>query len=409
MFNRIKIKLTLFNIAIIGSILIIISLVIFFNSPNVSSKKMNQEMWMAAIEGNESKGNSELFKGLNIYKNYIYVRVDLKGQIIEASPTNISNSNLELLVQRAFKNNYYSGEIKLNEDNSYLFMKASVGNENAVTLVFTKSIQKDRIIVSFIIRTIIFIILALGLVFLGSLLISGKALVPIKKAWQRQIDFAADASHELRTPLAVMQTNLELVLGNPDETVENQKDWLENALVESKRMAKIVDDLLTLSRADAHQQTLQLRRFMIDKVLKEVVASFDLVAINQNITLSTDIQSEIEFFGDSDRIKQLFIILIDNALKYINSEGHVSIELRQIEKFIEIKVADTGEGIEKEHLEKIFDRFYRIDKSRSRNEGGSGLGLAIAKWIVSEHKGKIKADSTLGKGTKFTVLLPYNK
>lgn len=148
---------------------------------------------------------------------------------------------------------------------------------------------------------------------------------------------------------------------------------------------------------------------MIDKVLKEVAASFELVAINQNITLSTDIQSEIEFFGDSDRIKQLFIILIDNALKYINSEGHVSIELRQIEKFIEIKVADTGEGIEKEHLEKIFDRFYRVDKSRSRNEGGSGLGLAIAKLIVSEHKGKIKADSTLGKGTKFTVLLPYNK
>lgn len=409
MFNKMKIKLTLFNIAVIGSILIIISLVIFFNSPNVSAKRMNQEMWMAAIEGNASKGSSELFKGSNIYKDYIYVRADMEGKIIETSPTNISNNDFELLVQRAFENNYYSGEIKLSEDNLYLFMKASVGNENAVTLVFTKSIKKSQIIVSYIIRTILFILFVLILVFLGSLLISGKALVPIKKAWQRQIDFAADASHELRTPLAVMQTNLELVLGNPDETVESQKDWLENALVESKRMAKIVDDLLTLSRADAHQQILQLRRFMIDKVLKEVAESFELVAINQNITLSTDIQSEIEFFGDSDRIKQLFIILIDNALKYINSEGHVSIELRQIEKFIEIKVADTGEGIEKEHLEKIFDRFYRIDKSRSRNEGGSGLGLAIAKWIVSEHKGKIKADSTLGKGTKFTVLLPYNK
>lgn len=408
MFNKMKIKLTLFNIAVIGSILIIISLVIFFNSPNVSAKRMNQEMWMAAIEGNASKGSSELFKGSNIYKDYIYVRADMEGQIIESSPTSISSNNLDLLVQMAFENNYYSGEIKLSEDNSYLFMKASVGNENAVTLVFTKSIKKSQIIVSYIIRTILFIIFVLILVFLGSLLISGKALVPIKKAWQRQIDFAADASHELRTPLAVMQTNLELVLGNPDETVESQKDWLENALVESKRMAKIVDDLLTLSRADAQQQTLQLRRFMLDKVLKEVSASFEPVAINQNITLSTDIQSEIEFFGDSDRIKQLFIILIDNALKYSNIGGKVSVQLRQIDKFIEIKVADTGEGIEKEHLEKIFDRFYRVDKSRSRNEGGSGLGLAIAKWIVDEHKGKIKADSILGKGTKFTVLLPFN-
>lgn len=408
MFNKIKIKLTLFNIEVIGSILIIISIAIFFNSPNVSAKRMNQEMWMAAIEGNASKGNSELFKGSNLYKGYIYVRVDMEGNIIEASPTNINNNNLELLIQRAFENNNYSGEINLSENNSYLFMKASVGNENAVTLVFTKSIQKDQIIVSFIIRTIIFIILALILVFLGSLLISGKALVPIRKAWQRQIDFAADASHELRTPLAVMQTNLELVLGNPEETVESQKDWLENALIESKRMAKIVDDLLSLSRADAHLQNLQLTRFMIDKVLKEVTASFEQVAISQNITLSTDIQSEMEFFGDSDRIKQLFIILIDNALKYSNIEGKVSVQLRQIDKFIEIKVADTGEGIEKEHLEKIFDRFYRVDKSRSRNEGGSGLGLAIAKWIVNEHKGKIKTDSILGKGTKFTVLLPFN-
>lgn len=408
MFNKMKIKLTLFNIAVIGSILIIISLVIFFNSPNVSAKRMNQEMWMAAIEGNASKGSSELFKGSNIYKDYTYVRVDLKGQIIESSPTSISSNDLDLLVQRAFENNYYSGEIKLSEDNSYLFMKASVGNENAVTLVFTKSIKKSQIIVSYIIRTILFIIFVLILVFLGSLLISGKALVPIKKAWQRQIDFAADASHELRTPLAVMQTNLELVLGNSDETVESQKDWLENALVESKRMAKIVDDLLTLSRADAQHQTLQLRRFMLDKVLKEVAVSFEPVVINHNITLSTDIQSEIEFLGDSDRIKQLFIILIDNALKYSNIEGKVSVQLRQIDKFIEITVSDTGEGIEKEHLEKIFDRFYRVDKSRSRNEGGSGLGLAIAKWIVDEHKGKIKADSILGKGTKFTVLLPFN-
>ncbi|MCX8128847.1 MAG: HAMP domain-containing histidine kinase [Clostridia bacterium] len=255
------------------------------------------------------------------------------------------------------------------------------------------------------VRIIFSVILCLVFVFFGSLFISGRVIVPIKKAWQKQVDFTADASHELRTPLAVIQTNLELVMGNPDETVESQNKWLENMLNESKRMSKLIDDLLTLSRSDANQQTLEMNRFMLDEALHEAVDPYKPIAAAQGMTLEHNSLSGVEFIGDRNRIKQLIIILIDNALKYTGNGGRIEVVMKRRDKHVEIAVEDTGVGIEKEHLSRIFDRFYRVDKARSRNKGGSGLGLAIAKWIVDEHKGQIKVESTPGKGTRFTVLL----
>jgi signal transduction histidine kinase len=125
--------------------------------------------------------------------------------------------------------------------------------------------------------------------------------------------------------------------------------------------------------------------------------------------LNYKLNANVIYYGDSSLIKRLMIILIDNALKYTGEGGKVEIQSKSVNQNIEIYVSDTGEGIEKEYLDKIFTRFYRVDKARSRKKGGSGLGLSIAQWIVNEHKGEIRVESTPGKGSTFTVCLPANK
>ena len=250
------------------------------------------------------------------------------------------------------------------------------------------------------------LLLGITLVFIGSLLLSKKAVRPIEQAWQKQLDFTADASHELRTPIAVIQTNLELVIDSPKETIESQMKWLKNIETENKRMAKLVTDLLTLSRADTSQQMLEIETFMLDEVICEVLTPFEAIAYEKNIELKINSNSKIAFCGDLKRIKQLIVILVDNALNYTNAPGIVTISLSNDDEEIIFMVSDTGYGIESEHLDKIFDRFYRVTTTRKLNQDGSGLGLSIAKWVVQEHGGTIEVESTLDVGTTFTVRLP---
>lgn len=257
-------------------------------------------------------------------------------------------------------------------------------------------------------RLLMTIVICLIFVFGVSILLARIAIKPIQEAWQRQLDFTADASHELRTPLAVMQTNLEIVLDNTEETVESQMMWLDNVMNENKRMATLVDDLLTLSRSDTNEQMLNLETFDLAQIIEETLEPYYPVGEKQEVEIifNNNLENTLDFYGDSKRIKQLIIILIDNALKYMNRSGKITVEVELKGKQIELQVKDTGEGIDKEELKKVFNRFYRVDKASSRKKGGSGLGLAIAKWIVESHKGTIEVKSEIDKGTDFNIKLP---
>ena len=204
----------------------------------------------------------------------------------------------------------------------------------------------------------------------------------------------------------MVQVNLELVKGNSDETVASQSKWLDNSLLEMKRMSKLVDDLLFLARADSQQQTLDLQSFPLNTALREVIESFKPLAQANGILLEASLNAEGLYHGDENRIKQLIVILLDNALKYTPSGGQITLSLQNWGTLVEITVSDNGEGIEQEHLAKIFERFYRVDQARSQQKEGTGLGLAIADWIIKSHRGRIKVTSSPGKGTTFVVSLP---
>ncbi|MBP2645626.1 MAG: phoR 1 [Firmicutes bacterium] len=315
----------------------------------------------------------------------------------------VTKEQLALLTQKALAEKSAQGDVSLGEY-SYFFQNEPIDIYGNRTIVF-----KDHTPETIILRTIVTTFLGVGLLisllsFGASFLIANRSVVPIQKAWQQQRDFLADASHELRTPLAIIQTNLEVVLDNPNETVASQNKWLANIQEESICMAKLIDSLLFLARADSHQQLLQFLPFSFDQAVSTALSPFEAVAAEKNITLTRSSTDKFDFLGDETRLKQVVTILVDNALRHTPAEGTISVGLAQKSSFAMLTVSDTGEGIEKEHLDKIFDRFYQVDKARANC--GTGLGLAIAKWIVESHGGKICVTSKPLAGTTFIVRLP---
>lgn len=249
-------------------------------------------------------------------------------------------------------------------------------------------------------------IFCIAIAFVSSYLISKQAVLPIKNAWQKQLDFTADASHKLRTPLAVIQTNLEIVMDSPEETVASQRKWLENIHIEQQHMERLVSDLLTISRADTGEEEIQRTVFSLDSLLKSIVEKFSPVCQNKTIQLKANLASEVPFYGDQQRINQLVMILLDNAYQYSNEGGQITLTLENLPKDIQISVKDTGIGISEENVTKLFDRFFRVTNSRKKNPDGLGLGLSIAKLITQQHQGDITVTSTVGEGTEFVVTLP---
>lgn len=257
-------------------------------------------------------------------------------------------------------------------------------------------------------KWIITVLISMGLVFISSWLLSKVAIAPIKAAWQKQLDFTADVSHELRTPLSTIQTNLDVVLSNPDATIESQMKWLENIKIENKRMSNLVSNLLLLSRADTNEAIINKEFLNLSALVSEVVMTYSTVAEHNDLVLTSTVQETISMCGDKDRIKQLLVILIDNAIKYNTPNGTVNIILSRNESCATIEISDTGIGIESEDIKRVFDRFYRGKQARLYNSDGSGLGLSIAKLITEEHEGKITAKSQTGKGTTFKIIMPMN-
>ena len=217
--------------------------------------------------------------------------------------------------------------------------------------------------------------------------------------FRAQQRFVADISHELRTPLTTIRGNVDLM-----RHMKSMDEESLNAIqAESDRMTRMVGDLLLLAQADAGQ-TIRRERVELDTLLLEVYRQMRPIA--EGIELSIGEEDQVSVMGDTDRLKQLLLNLVDNACKYTPKGGRVTLGLRRAEGWAVLTVTDTGIGIPAQDLPHIFERFYRVDKARSRAAGGAGLGLSIVQWIVQAHGGKVDVQSEQNKGTTFTVHLP---
>lgn len=228
-------------------------------------------------------------------------------------------------------------------------------------------------------------------------------LASIEGAYTAQQRFVSDASHELRAPLTAIQANLDLLQRHPEMTDADRSEALAEAERESTRLTRLVADLLALARADAGLP-LRVAVVDLDAVVLEVLTDARQLANGQMLTL--DCFEPVQVRGDEDRLKQLLLILLDNALKYTPAQGAVTVGLRRLGDEAEIVIHDTGVGILEDALPHVFERFYRADPGRGRDPGGTGLGLSIADWIVRQHGGRIAIASRVGAGTTVTVHLP---
>lgn len=228
-------------------------------------------------------------------------------------------------------------------------------------------------------------------------------LCSLQEADSAQKRFVADASHELRAPLAAIQGNLELLRRYPHMPAAEREKTLQMAEREAVRLSRLVNDLLTLARSDAG---LPLREALVDfkAVAQEALTEARYLLKGQR--LEAQALEEVWVLGERDHLKQLVLILLDNAIQYTPEGGLVRLALQAQRDRARLAVSDTGIGIPAEDLPYIFERFYRADPARSRNKGGSGLGLSIARWIVERHRGEVEVDSLVGKGTTVVVRLP---
>jgi two-component system OmpR family sensor kinase len=236
---------------------------------------------------------------------------------------------------------------------------------------------------------------------IGSLtMVLNQTLERLERLFHARQRFLADASHELRTPLTTIRGNMDLIrrMGEADlEILDDVQDELE-------RMTRLVDDLLLLARADTGGLPLYRRPVELDDIFLEVYRQVQSIESPVNVTISE--VDQVYVLGDSDRLKQMLLNLVDNAIKYTLAGGQVTMSLAKQDGIALVEIRDSGVGIPAEDLPRIFDRFYRVDKARTRNPGGSGLGLSIARWIAVAHGGSINVESTVGKGSTFTVSLP---
>jgi heavy metal sensor kinase len=229
----------------------------------------------------------------------------------------------------------------------------------------------------------------------------------LEGSFRRMAEFTADASHELKTPICAMKGEAEVLLLKEREPGEYQ-EGLAHFIEQFDHLNQMINDLILLSKFDATQVELKTSPLRLDLLIEDLCHLFRVLAEQKNIALEISTMEEVLVMGDKVRLQQLFTNLIDNAIKY-TPKGSIHVTVEKNENAAWVKIKDTGIGIPKEEQEKIFKRFYRMDKSRSRETGGVGLGLSIAEWIVRAHHGGIEVDSELNKGSTFTVYLPVQK
>jgi two-component system sensor histidine kinase ResE len=228
----------------------------------------------------------------------------------------------------------------------------------------------------------------------------------VASAEKEQQQFIADVSHELRTPLTVMRGSLEVAL-EEDRSAEEYREAMGNALLEVRHLTRLSQNLLFLARGQAGRVTLSFANVDLVKFISEVTKDLLPAMSDRDLELSVDLpEGPIRAFIDSDRMQQVLHNLLENAIRYTEAGGKVRVRLTSAPGEARIEVSDTGIGIPEANLPHVFERFFRSDRARRAYPGGSGLGLSIVRWIVEAHKGTVSVQSSPGKGTTFTVILP---
>lgn len=442
MLNKLRLNLTLLNTVVLIVILTIISIFVYvlmyYNlyagiDETLTTSTHQIESYVSFLEESAhtkevdvEKQNEHLRALHNMIKNNISYVVWDSEKNVYSSYRELDDDILLSIRRQVINDSDHSEKLVSDLNRNFYFQTISIDGvnyricttyfptdteeNNIRTIQMIKNLRTEKEVLGRLAFTLLAtILIGATLSIIGGYILAGRSLIPVIKSWKRQQEFVADASHELRTPLAVVQANLEVVKGSPEETVESQRYWINNAYDETLRMNKMIQDLLFLARVDSGQNELERQEVDLTFLLHDVNEKLMPLAVNQGMQIFGDIEENLMIQGDPNKIRQLMVILIDNAIKYSKSQTKIIVKGKSLNKHgILIEVIDHGIGMEEEDADRVFDRFYRSDKVRSREQGGTGLGLSIAKWIVDMHKGEISIESKPKEGTTVIVQLPCN-
>lgn len=413
MFRKTHIKLTLLNSLVLIILIAILGSIIYFYTESRLYLDVNRSL-VDSIQHFQQRSPDDMDDPSIVPQGPKFIRRDPRIMTL------IWDQNHQLITDQTRDSQLFQDyEKKIRPKKLNSLEDVSVGNFSyryiafevdtdigKVTVQFIRNVNSEKELLNRLFLIIIIgcgvgIILAVG----SGYFLAGRALVPIKNAWQKQQQFVSDASHELRTPLAVIQAKTELLFRSPQATVQDKIHDISTISNESRRLSKLVANLLTLARSDSNQLEMNKQVFRLDGLLQEIVRDYEEIALYQEKSLTLDAPEPVTFVADKERIHQLIVILLDNALKYTGEGGKIQLSCHQSHSSIFLKVEDNGIGIPEQDIPKIFDRFFQSDKARTKAEG-TGLGLSIAKWIIEKHHGKTRVQSKLGEGTAIEMIFP---
>lgn len=283
----------------------------------------------------------------------------------------------------------------------YRYLRSDAQNQDGELLIFLDCEQKLLSFQNFLLTSLITSLAGLTAVWILLMLLAKGIVRPISESYEKQKQFITDAGHELKTPLTIISADTDVL-----EMQQGSNEWLSDIRIQTERLSKLTYDLIFLAKMEEGHKATRVQAFSISDMAEKSVQAFQTLAKVQQKEFSSQIQPGLMLRGDPSQIERLFSVLLDNGLKYSQPGGRISVNLQLRRHSIHLEVFNTTDYIEKEQIPRLFDRFYRIDQSRSSETGGHGIGLSIAKAIVLAHSGEIAAISQDGCSLTVTVSLP---
>lgn len=412
---RLRLRLTIWYVATFGLIILLLGAVLFAvisyqlsQQLDASLKSATQELVRAArireMEAAGARGRIiDAVDELNIPDRILY--------LLNIDGTPIKPAKVDNWIRQAAKDAGRVGQITVQRDRPEdrtlrlhaLRFKLASGSQLVAVAVADRVELEDKY-ADLITAFVLIAFAALFLVAAGGFFLVRKSTAPIERSIEYMRRFMADAAHELRTPITILRTRAEVALQQPRDAA-NYVSALRGVEAEARRLGGIVDSLLVLARADAGEQQIDTARIFLDDIAVDAAGAAQIVARQKNVEVTVDQFEEAPIQGDPTLVRQLIMIVLDNAVKFTDAGGQVHIRVSMREGVPTFSVEDTGIGIKQEELSRVFQRFFRGETARSRTDG-AGLGLSIASWIAREHGADISLNSAPGKGTNVVVTFP---
>ena len=392
-----KLKQKIFLLIMLSLSIIIIGLIVLYVSINYNNTINTTVSMMTRFVDGEPKRTPNRLEDYKLRPEFnvdgLY-RVFIQDSLIIQSSDNLKNRTITEYAIKILKRNNEKGII-----GNYIYEVKKIDKNTAIVsfLEDKASVSHIRIMIIF---SVIISVISLGIIYIIAKKLSKTIVEPVEETFEKQKQFISDASHELKTPLAVIEANADVL---QDKVGENK--WINYIQKEIESMNKLINELLLLAKIENVDNIKEYIKLNLSKESEIILSMFESMAYEKKVIIESDIEEDIMFDGNKEDIEHIVSTLVDNAIKHTESQNKIVVNLKKEKNDIIFEVKNVGEPIPEEEREKIFERFYRVDKSRNRQEKRYGLGLAIAKATIEKYNGKIEASYKNGF-TIFKVIIP---